>query len=88
MEYKGCEVYSNVWCVTAHIGGQFGKQELILLYKVIFKENSLSPDYRVWHFSSRSWVRKARVVYFQVRKIIFRCGKIFVGKAQVPGIEV
>ena len=41
------------------------------------------PDCRVWYFSPRSRVRKAQAVHFQVRKIIFRCGKIFAGKAQV-----
>ena len=41
------------------------------------------PDCRVWHFLPRSRVRKAQAVHFQVRKIIFRCGKMFAGKAQV-----
>ena len=44
---------------------------------------SLWPDCRVWHFSPRSRVREARAIDFQVLKIIFRCGKIFAGKAQV-----
>ena len=46
-------------------------------------EQAIAPDCRVWHFSPRSRVRKARAIDFQVRKIIFRCGKILAGKAQV-----
>ena len=52
------------------------------LLAVIFLHR-LNPDCRIWHFSPRSRVRKARVIHFQVRKIIFRCRKIYADKAQV-----
>ena len=43
----------------------------------------VQPDCRVWHFLPRSSMRKATVIRFQLSKIIFRCRKIFLNKAQV-----